>query len=168
MATPAITCPAYRVGVATAAKWIAAVRGSPSLVDNAGTPCAARAMRAAGEPGQRGAHRESPTGSRRAAGPDPGHCCGCSSGIATAIHRLFRRPELTGYGHALAAPGTRGGRRGFDVRGGALAPGTVSNGCRKHAVATAPSGPRRWGTHLPHGGDAVAVAVPPTAPIPRR
>ncbi|WP_156689582.1 DNA polymerase I [Mycobacterium sp. Marseille-P9652] len=48
---------------------------------------------------------------------------------------------------------------GFDVRGGALEPGTVGQWLAEHAGDGRRSGLAIAGTHLPHGGDATALAV---------
>ncbi|OBI76161.1 DNA polymerase I [Mycobacterium asiaticum] len=48
---------------------------------------------------------------------------------------------------------------GFDVRGGALEPGTVGRWLAEHAGDGRRSGLTVVGTHLPHGGDATALAI---------
>ncbi|WP_155763918.1 DNA polymerase I [Mycobacterium asiaticum] len=48
---------------------------------------------------------------------------------------------------------------GFDVRGGALEPGTVAQWLSEHADDGRRSGLTVVGTHLPHGGDATALAI---------
>ena len=48
---------------------------------------------------------------------------------------------------------------GFDVRGGALEPGTVGQWLAEHAGDGRRSGLAIAGTHLPHGGDATALAI---------
>ena len=48
---------------------------------------------------------------------------------------------------------------GFDVRGGALQPGTVGQWLADHAGDGRRSGLTVVGTHLPHGGDATALAI---------
>lgn len=48
---------------------------------------------------------------------------------------------------------------GFDVRGGALQPGTVAQWLADHASDGRRSGLTVVGTHLPHGGDATAIAI---------
>lgn len=48
---------------------------------------------------------------------------------------------------------------GFDVRGGALDPGTVGQWLADHAGDGRRSGLTVIGTHLPHGGDATALAI---------
>ncbi len=48
---------------------------------------------------------------------------------------------------------------GFDVRGGALQPGTVGQWLAEHAGDGRRSGLTVVGTHLPHGGDATALAI---------
>lgn len=48
---------------------------------------------------------------------------------------------------------------GFDVRGSALQPGTVGQWLAEHAADGRRSGLTVVGTHLPHGGDATAVAI---------
>ncbi|MGV7249666.1 DNA polymerase I [Mycobacterium kansasii] len=48
---------------------------------------------------------------------------------------------------------------GFDVRGGALEPGTVAQWLAEHASDGRRSGLTVVGTHLPHGGDATALAI---------
>ncbi len=48
---------------------------------------------------------------------------------------------------------------GFDVRGGALEPGTVAQWLAGHAADGRRSGLTVVGTHLPHGGDATALAI---------
>jgi DNA polymerase-1 len=48
---------------------------------------------------------------------------------------------------------------GFDVRGGALQPGTVARWLAEHADDGRRSGLAVVGTHLPHDGDATAVAI---------
>ncbi|ORW89705.1 DNA polymerase I [Mycobacterium szulgai] len=48
---------------------------------------------------------------------------------------------------------------GFDVRGGALEPGTVGQWLAEHAADGRRSGLTVVGTHLPHGGDATALAI---------
>lgn len=48
---------------------------------------------------------------------------------------------------------------GFDVRGGALEPGTVAQWLAEHAGDGRRSGLTVVGTHLPHGGDATALAI---------
>ncbi len=48
---------------------------------------------------------------------------------------------------------------GFDVRGGALAPGAVGQWLADHASDGRRSGLTVVGTHLPHGGDATALAI---------
>ncbi|OBK92694.1 DNA polymerase I [Mycobacterium asiaticum] len=48
---------------------------------------------------------------------------------------------------------------GFDVRGGALDPGTVGQWLTDHAGDGRRSGLTVVGTHLPHGGDATALAI---------
>ncbi|BBX61234.1 DNA polymerase I [Mycobacterium saskatchewanense] len=47
---------------------------------------------------------------------------------------------------------------GFDVRGGALEPGTVGRWLAEHAGDGRRAGLAVVGTHLPHGGDATALA----------
>ncbi|MDT5146177.1 MAG: polymerase, partial [Mycobacterium sp.] len=48
---------------------------------------------------------------------------------------------------------------GFDVRGGALDPGTVAQWLAEHADDGRRAGLAIAGTHLPHGGDATALAI---------
>ena len=48
---------------------------------------------------------------------------------------------------------------GFDVRGGALEPGTVGQWLAEHAGDGRRSGLAIAGTHLPYGGDATALAI---------
>ncbi|BBX96206.1 DNA polymerase I [Mycobacterium lacus] len=48
---------------------------------------------------------------------------------------------------------------GFDVRGGALEPGTVGRWLAAHAADGRRCGLAVVGTHLPHGGDATALAI---------
>ncbi|OBJ59718.1 DNA polymerase I [Mycobacterium sp. 1423905.2] len=48
---------------------------------------------------------------------------------------------------------------GFDVRGGALEPGTVAQWLAQHVGDGRRSGLTVVGTHLPHGGDATALAI---------
>ncbi|WP_122442710.1 DNA polymerase I [Mycobacterium attenuatum] len=48
---------------------------------------------------------------------------------------------------------------GFDVRGGALQPGTVAQWLAAHAGDGRRCGLTVVGTHLPHGGDATALAI---------
>ena len=48
---------------------------------------------------------------------------------------------------------------GFDVRGGALEPGTVAQWLSDHVSDGRRSGLTVVGTHLPHGGDATALAI---------
>jgi DNA polymerase I len=48
---------------------------------------------------------------------------------------------------------------GFDVRGGALEPGTVGQWLADHAGDGRRAGVAVAGTHLPHGGDATALAL---------
>lgn len=48
---------------------------------------------------------------------------------------------------------------GFDVRGGALEPGTVGRWLSDHVSDGRRSGLTVVGTHLPHGGDATALAI---------
>ncbi len=48
---------------------------------------------------------------------------------------------------------------GFDVRGGALEPGTVGQWLAEHARDGRRSGLAIAGTHLPYGGDATALAI---------
>jgi DNA polymerase-1 len=48
---------------------------------------------------------------------------------------------------------------GFDVHGGALEPGTVGRWLAEHAGDGRRAGLAVAGTHLPHGGDATALAV---------
>lgn len=48
---------------------------------------------------------------------------------------------------------------GFDVRGGALEPGAVAQWLTEHARDGRRSGLTVVGTHLPHGGDATALAI---------
>ncbi|MCV7195390.1 DNA polymerase I [Mycobacterium angelicum] len=48
---------------------------------------------------------------------------------------------------------------GFDVRGGALEPGTAGQWLAEHAADGRRSGVTVVGTHLPHGGDATALAI---------
>ncbi|SOJ55074.1 DNA polymerase I [Mycobacterium simulans] len=48
---------------------------------------------------------------------------------------------------------------GFDVRGGALEPGTIGQWLAEHAGDGRRSGLTVVGTHLPHGGDATALAI---------
>ena len=48
---------------------------------------------------------------------------------------------------------------GFDVRGGALEPGTVAAWLEAHAADGRRAGLAVVGTHLPHGGDATALAI---------
>jgi DNA polymerase-1 len=48
---------------------------------------------------------------------------------------------------------------GFDVRGGALEPGTVGQWLAAHAADGRRSGLAVAGTHLPYGGDATALAI---------
>src|ERR1700749_2960051 len=48
---------------------------------------------------------------------------------------------------------------GFDVRGGALEPGTVAAWLEAHAADGGRAGLAVVGTHLPHGGDATALAI---------
>lgn len=48
---------------------------------------------------------------------------------------------------------------GFEVQGGALAPGTVGRWLAEHTAAGRRCGLAVAGTHLPHGGDASALAI---------
>src|ERR1700753_2202286 len=48
---------------------------------------------------------------------------------------------------------------GFDIRGGALEPGTVGQWLADHAADGRRSGLAVVGTHLPHDGDATALAI---------
>jgi DNA polymerase I len=48
---------------------------------------------------------------------------------------------------------------GFDVRGGALDPGTIAQWLAEHAGDGRRAGLAVTGTHLPHGGDATALAI---------
>jgi DNA polymerase I len=48
---------------------------------------------------------------------------------------------------------------GFDVRGGALEPGTVGQWLAAHAADGRRAGLAVAGTHLPHGGDATALGI---------
>ncbi|WP_293002166.1 DNA polymerase I [Mycobacterium sp.] len=48
---------------------------------------------------------------------------------------------------------------GFDVRGGALEPGTVARWLADHAADGRRAGLAVVGTHLPYGGDATALAI---------
>lgn len=48
---------------------------------------------------------------------------------------------------------------GFDVRGGALEPGTVVQWLAEHVADGRRAGLTVVGTHLPHGGDATALAI---------
>ena len=48
---------------------------------------------------------------------------------------------------------------GFDVRGGALAPGTVAQWLAEHVADGSRSGLAVVGTHLPYDGDATALAI---------
>jgi DNA polymerase I len=48
---------------------------------------------------------------------------------------------------------------GFDVRGGALAPGTVGQWLAEHAGDGRRAGLAVAGTHLPHGGDATGLGI---------
>jgi DNA polymerase-1 len=48
---------------------------------------------------------------------------------------------------------------GFDVRGGALEPGTVAQWLAKHVADGSRSGLAVVGTHLPYDGDATALAI---------
>ncbi|MGV7650909.1 DNA polymerase I [Mycobacterium kansasii] len=48
---------------------------------------------------------------------------------------------------------------GFDIRGGALEPGTVAQWLAEHASDGRRCGLTVVGTHLPHGGDATALAI---------
>ena len=48
---------------------------------------------------------------------------------------------------------------GFDVRGGALQPGTVAQWLAEHADDGRRSGLAVVGTHLPYDGDATALAI---------
>ncbi|AWV47970.1 DNA polymerase I [Mycobacterium leprae] len=81
------------------------------------------------------------------------------------IHRLFDNLEFRVLRdrlfEALAAAGERVPEvdEGFDVRGGLLESGTVGRWLAKHADDGRRSGLAIVGTHLPHGGDATALAV---------
>ena len=81
------------------------------------------------------------------------------------IHRLFDDLEFRVLRDrlfdTLAAAGGRVPEvdEGFDVRGGALQPGTVGQWLADHAGDGRRSGLTVVGTHLPHGGDATALAI---------
>ncbi len=81
------------------------------------------------------------------------------------IHRLFDDLEFRVLRDrlfdTLAAAGGRVPEvdEGFDVRGGALEPGTVGQWLAEHAGDGRRSGLAVVGTHLPHDGDATALAV---------
>lgn len=79
------------------------------------------------------------------------------------IHRLFDDLEFRVLRDrlfdTLAAAGGPEVDEGFDVRGGALAPGTVRQWLAEHAGDGRRAGLTVVGTHLPHGGDATAMAV---------
>lgn len=81
------------------------------------------------------------------------------------IHRLFDDLEFRVLRDrlfdTLAAAGGRVPEvdQGFDVRGGALQPGTVGQWLTDHAGDGRRSGLTVVGTHLPHGGDATALAI---------
>lgn len=49
--------------------------------------------------------------------------------------------------------------QGFDVRGGAVSPGAVAQWLAEHVVDGRRCGLTVVGTHLPHGGDATALAI---------
>ncbi|AKN17217.1 DNA polymerase I [Mycobacterium haemophilum DSM 44634] len=81
------------------------------------------------------------------------------------IHRLFDDLEFRVLRDrlfdTLAAAGGRVPEvdEGFDVRGGVLESGTVRRWLAEHASDGRRSGLAVVGTHLPHGGDATAVAI---------
>jgi DNA polymerase I len=81
------------------------------------------------------------------------------------IHRLFDDLEFRVLRDrlfdTLAAAGGRVPEvdEGFDVRGGALEPGTVGEWLAEHASDGRRSGLAVVGTHLPHDGDATALAI---------
>jgi DNA polymerase I len=81
------------------------------------------------------------------------------------IHRLFDDLEFRVLRDrlfdTLAAAGGRVPEvdEGFDVHGGALEPGTVGHWLAEHAGDGRRCGLAVTGTHLPHGGDATALAV---------
>lgn len=81
------------------------------------------------------------------------------------IHRLFDDLEFRVLRDrlfdTLAAAGGREPEveEGFDVRGGALEPGTVGRWLAERAGDGRRCGLAVAGTHLPHGGDATALAI---------
>lgn len=81
------------------------------------------------------------------------------------IHRLFDDLEFRVLRDRLFDTLSAAGGRvpevdeGFDVRGGALQPGTVGQWLADHAGDGRRSGLAVVGTHLPHGGDATALAI---------
>ncbi len=76
---------------------------------------------------------------------------------ATTLTGLFDDLEFA------AAPAHAGrpksDRRGFDVRRARYAWHELGNGCGRHAGDGRRAGLTVVGTHLPHGGDATAMAV---------
>ncbi len=81
------------------------------------------------------------------------------------IHRLFDDLEFRVLRDRLFETlATTGGRvpeveEGFDVRGGALEPGTLGQWLAEHAGDGRRCGLAIAGTHLPYGGDATALAI---------
>jgi DNA polymerase-1 len=81
------------------------------------------------------------------------------------IHRLFDDLEFRVLRdrlfETLAAAGGRVPEvdEGFDVRGGALEPGTVGPWLAAHAADGRRAGLAVAGTHLPHGGDATGLGI---------
>ncbi|GFG75686.1 DNA polymerase I [Mycobacterium botniense] len=78
------------------------------------------------------------------------------------IHRLFDQLEFRVLRDRLfetLAAVEPEVEQGFDVRGGALEPGTVGQWLAEHAADGRRSGLAVIGTHLPYGGDATAVAI---------
>ncbi|EUA35207.1 DNA polymerase I domain protein [Mycobacterium xenopi 3993] len=118
--------------------------------------------RAAGTPGQRGAqpgtHRAHP---RRAAGPNP-DTLRLQPWDRDQIHRLFDHLEFRVLRDRLfetLAAVEPEVDAGFDVRGGALEPGTVGQWLAAHAGDGRRCGLAVVGTHLPYGGQATALAI---------
>ncbi|MFV0494173.1 DNA polymerase I [Mycobacterium sp.] len=83
------------------------------------------------------------------------------------IHRLFDDLEFRVLRDRLFDTlATAGGRapeadEGFEIRGGPLEPGTVAAWLAGHLGDGRRSGLTVVGTHLPHGGDATALAIAP-------
>ena len=81
------------------------------------------------------------------------------------VHRLFDDLEFRVLRDRLFETlGNTGGREpeaeeGFDVRGGALEPGTVGRWLAEHADDGRRAGLAVAGTHLAYGGDATALAI---------